>query len=196
MRSFSHNENRLRDVAAHAWASLPDGRHVLEGYRLVKTPKMVIVVDEPQAERPETTYSIVAFPKPDDFKGFRDGAIVGPYPGVSYPGYYNPSGIGTLEIQRWTQRHQLSYAQAHQSTKVYPNPGKKKMREYAGWLGLCLREAVAIAQERGKDFHLAKTLLKHEGLKLALGTLEKDGYSLCSTPFLDFKKLSGPRHSP
>jgi len=174
------------EVARKAWERAPEGRSEIEGHRITRDSKMVLVT---KGSRTET--NIVAFPRPEHFEAF-EKAIENLF--VAGPSTANPGAVGTIGLKKFNQVivarsplyrefwtaigrdvpgarpsfYQLVLAQAHFTTTgdqarregrpVYQEAllPKRLYRRYSGWLQRGLRESIALAGDEKKDLLLDK----------------------------------------
>ncbi|MFH1246761.1 MAG: hypothetical protein V1644_00110 [Candidatus Micrarchaeota archaeon] len=157
------------DEAKIAWA-LPDGEHEgsgwFKGFKLVKTPRMLLVVDNSEywpREREPGRYNyaslrIAVYPRPEHLEQFDKSAeILKPGgPAEEFPG-----AIGSIYVST-TSRPVLSvnYVQSHFKigSGKYQIPASLA-REYAGWRKLALTELVRTAHSRDLKVHFPHKLI-------------------------------------
>lgn len=172
---MTQNEPRspLTRVAQKAWQNPAIGEMEIDGHRVVKDGKIVIVTQETNGRKVVS----VAFPKMEHLSEFEQAAKGTDSGG---PAQNNPGGIGTLEmvrlpgpsaftqsrpapaaVQKCDQVWMLQTAQAHFKTKTWgsqrPTLSRTRATQYLGWRIRALHEAVKHCKKSGIPLIIEKT---------------------------------------
>lgn len=132
------------EIARYAWKELANGTHIIDGWRIRKTPNLVVVL-----QNPHLGGWITAFPKVNEME-----KLLASHASYELPGSRetrNKGAIGSLLADVHT-------ANLHPETRgVYPNQGIVDIisvyrnhpdadETYPTWKRECLKEALAIAR--------------------------------------------------
>ena len=155
-------------AACSAW-KLPDGRHDVGGYHVVKDRKMLVIHSplNKSAEPNQMAYTqIVVYPRPEHFKAFV-AAVKSVAQGG--PADANPGGVGAVGVAYLNAERPflvLSFAQAQYAS----NPVRKKYKgtalprslatRYAGWRYRALCAALRLAVKEGLPLVVPRKLFE------------------------------------
>ncbi|HIH20900.1 TPA: hypothetical protein HA244_06565, partial [Candidatus Micrarchaeota archaeon] len=127
----------LRTIAEKAWKDAPQGLSTLDGFRVFKTRKMLLVHEAPYVERHFDNYlhKLVAFPRPEHLGQFASAAESVEAGGENKS---NPGAIGELHFRVANSRIYLSFVQANFKVGKTGLP-RNLATLYGGWRENSLR---------------------------------------------------------